>query len=219
VSDRSKLSRRFEELVAQLDVIAATKHHASGTMMSGDYIDDNAFTKWKLNARNLLALSCGGSSLHFQDFAEREKGTYGATNYLILLKLKAVFEAAQDDFNGGYCNSLRTLIQSEVFDSELDQARELLAKSHLSAAAVISGVVLETTLRQLCDNHQIAHSKLGKMNDDLTKVGQYNVLRQKQVTSWAQIRNDAAHGHTERFTRDDVADMIEKVEAFVAEQL
>ncbi|MGY4398211.1 hypothetical protein ACVWZA_003415 [Sphingomonas sp. UYAg733] len=134
-------------------------------------------------------------------------------------QVKAVFEAAREDFEGGYLNSVRTLIQSEVFDNELEQARELLNGGYFPAAAVIAGVVLENTLRQLCDNHQIDRGNLNKMNADLAKVAQYNKLKAKQVTAWADIRNNAAHGHYDQFSRGDVADMIEKIEAFVADQL
>jgi hypothetical protein len=219
MSGMSKLSRRFEELATQLEAVAATKSYKSGDWMSGHYVDNSAFINWQLKARNLLSMACGESSLHFKDFVARESDTGYSTNYAVMVHLKAVFEAAREDFEGGFCNSMRTLIQSEVFDSELEQARALLDGGYSSAAAVIAGVVLETTLRQLCDNHNIAHGKLDKMNADLAKAGQYNVLKQKQVTAWADIRNNAAHGHPDKFTRDDVSDMIVKVEAFVAEQL
>jgi hypothetical protein len=141
------------------------------------------------------------------------------TNLEILLRMKAVFDAAQEDFEGGYCTSIRSLVQAEVFDSELEQARALLDAGYASAAAVISGVVLETTLRQLCDNHGLPHAKLDKMNADLAKTGQYSVLKQKQITAWADIRNNAAHGQNDKFSSDDVADMITKVGMFVSEEL
>ena len=43
----------------------------------------------------------------------------------------------------GYLNSVRNLVQAEVFESELDQARELLSGGYSSAAAVVAGVVLD----------------------------------------------------------------------------
>ena len=216
---KPNLSQRFDELAAQLETVAATKKHHSGDMISGDFVDGSAFTNWKLKARNLLSLACGETSLHFQDFEKQETSPSWQTNFQIMLNLKAVFEAAREDYEGGYCTSARALIQAEVFDSELEQARALLEGGYHSAAAVIAGVVLETTLRQLCDNHSIAHGKLDRMNADLVKAGQYNVLKQKQVSVWADIRNSAAHGNPEKFTREDVEDMIAKVEAFVADQL
>lgn len=219
MAETAKLARRFAELAEQLNAVLATKHYRDGSMSSGHYLDNQAVINWKLKAKHLIALACGEASHHSKDFAESEDYRIYETNLNIMDRLQPIFEAAREDFEGGYCNSYRTLIQAELFDSELDQAKALYNGSYHTAAAVIAGVVLETTLRQLCDNHGIAHGKLDKMNADLAKAGQYNTLKAKQVTAWAAIRNSAAHGRPEEFSADDVSEMLARVEAFVAEQL
>jgi len=98
------------------------------------------------------------------------------TNHEIFLKLRAVFEAAKEDYEGGYLNSLRLLIQAEVFDSELEQASELLASGYTPAAAVTAGIVLEAGLREWCVDKGIPIGKLDKMNSDLAKADAYNKL-------------------------------------------
>jgi hypothetical protein len=133
--------------------------------------------------------------------------------------MRAVFLAAKEDFEGGYLNSLRNLVQAEVFTSELEQAEELLKSGYATAAAVIAGVVLETTLRDLCTARGIPHGKLDKMNADLAKDGAYNTTQQKRITALAGIRNSAAHGKPEEFTPADVKGMIEDVERFLAAHL
>jgi hypothetical protein len=82
-----------------------------------------------------------------------------------------------------------------------------------------AGVVLETTLRQMCTDRNIPIAKLDKMNADLAKAGAYNSLVLKQITHLAGIRNSAAHGHPEEFTDSDVANMISQIRAFVSSQL
>ena len=57
------------------------------------------------------------------------------------------------------------------------------------------------------------------MNADLAKAGVYNSLMQKRITALAAIRNSAAHGKPNEFTRDDVSAMIRDVERFVARPL
>ena len=94
-----------------------------------------------------------------------------------------------------------------------------LDNKYITASAVIAGVVLETSLRTLCDQESIDHGKLDKMNADLAKKGIYNKLQQKQITALADVRNSAAHGKTEEFTRDDVSDMITKIETFLITHL
>ena len=54
------------------------------------------------------------------------------------------------------------------------------------------------------------------MNTDLAKAGVYNKLVQKQITALADIRNSAAHGRPEQFTKDDVASMIKEVQRILA---
>lgn len=84
---------------------------------------------------------------------------------------------------------------------------------------MVAGVVLETTLRELCERQSLAHGNLDRMNADLAKAGVYNKLAQKRITALADIRNAAAHGHADEFKAADVRDMIRDVERFVGEHL
>lgn len=213
--------KRFSELAEQLEAVAAAKTSSANpvTGSASIYVDQNALLNWKVKAKTLLINTCGESSHHLTSFiaAERSKG-YG-TNYDILKQLRAVFLAAQEDFSGGYLNTVRNLVQAEVFSSELEQAEELLKLGYATAAAVIAGVVLETTLRNLCSTHELEHGSLNKMNDDLAKTGAYNASQKKRITALAAIRNSAAHGKPEEFTAGDVKGMIDDVERFLATTL
>jgi len=182
-------------------------------------IESDGLLEWSVKARNLLSKACGQDSEHYRSFIDNEKVQQFDKNYDILKRLRAVFLATKEDFDGGYLTSIRSLIQAEVFDSELEQSRELFRQKYIVAAAVICGTVLETTLRELCDRNGLSHGKLDKMNADLTKAGAYNNLRQKQITALAGIRNSAAHGKPEEFKSDDVDSMIKDVERFVADHL
>jgi len=131
-------------------------------------------------------------------------------------KLRAVLEAAKEDYEGGYLNSLKLIVQAEVFGSELEQASELLASGYIPAAAVTAGVVLEAGLREWCVDNALPIGKLDKMNSDLAKASVYNKLVQKQITALADIRNSAAHGHYDQFSKPDVANMINEVQRILA---
>jgi hypothetical protein len=206
--------QRFADLADQAEAILAAKTQSRGTF-EGTYVDQNALTKWQVNARHLLSIACGRDSEHYTAFEQNQKpGIVGQTNYGILLRQQAVFLAAKDDYEGGYLTKLRDLIQAEVFESELDQAQELFRADYLVAAAVIAGTVLETTLRQMCQDKGIAIGSLDRMNADLAKAGAYNGLIQKQITALAAIRNSAAHGRPQDFTKDDVSAMIRDIERF-----
>ncbi|BBN90329.1 DUF4145 domain-containing protein [Azospira sp. I09] len=212
--------KRFAELEQQLAQVEATKR-AQYSDYSGHYeaVDDELLLNWCVKARNLLSSSCGKESEHFLSFVEAEKPQAYLHNDYTVKRVKAVFLAAKEDFEGGYLASVRQLVQAELFDSELEQAKELQSSGFHVAAAVIAGVVLETTLRDLCAQSGLLTGKMDKMNADLAKAGKYNLLIQKRITALAGIRNSAAHGNASEFTKEDVSSMIGEVERFVADIL
>jgi hypothetical protein len=217
----TNIGRRFEELLKQAETIDSGKRMEGGGQysISGYRVDGKELLKWIVNVRHLISSACGADSEHFKLFLEAEKSSMYTTNHEIFERMKAVFLAAKEDYDGGYLHKIRDLIQAEVFDSELEQAEELLATGYHAPAAVVAGVVLETRLRQLCQNRGIPAGNLNKMNTDLTKAGVYNTLTQKQITVLADIRNSAAHGEIGKFTQNDVTNMVRDVRDLLAGRL
>ena len=113
---------------------------------------------------------------------------------------------------------IRSLV-AELFDGELEQAKELLASGQKAAAAVVAGVVLKTALRGLYGDRGIPVGKLDKISADLANAGVYDKLMHKRVTTLAEIQNKAAHGDTAGFNDADVRGMITDVERFVSDYL
>lgn len=213
--------KRFGELEQQLDVILGTTAMRTSAFSgsAAPYISSDLILNWVVKVRSLIERVCGEKSNYFKIFVAAEALQSYDSNVDRLNRMKAVFLAAKEDFEGGYLNSLRNLVQAEVFTNELEQAEELLKSSYATAAAVIAGVVLETTLRDLCTARNIPHGTLDRMNADLAKDGAYNTTQQKRITALAGIRNTAAHGKPEEFTAADVKGMIEDVERFLAAHL
>lgn len=214
-----RLSKRFVELEEQAGRVAST-HKTSHTEMFGrsDNVDADVFLEWRVKVKNLIVKVDGENSEHYKEFAKAEDSSWSGS----LTKfnaLKAVFLATKEDFDGVYLSSYKAIVQAEVFDTELEQAYELLKNGYYVAAAVIGGVVLETALRELCDRESIPHGKMDKMNADITKAGVYSKIVQKQITAFAGIRNSAAHGNPDQFTEDDVKNMIRDIEEFLIKYL
>lgn len=101
----------------------------------------------------------------------------------------------------------------------LEQATALLSAGYKDPACVVTGVALETTLKDLCSRNGIAHAKLDKMNADAAKKGIYNRGMQKQITAWADRRNSAAHGDWNAYSEAEVDDMIKGVIRLIADYL
>ena len=217
----NKHSQRFDELSAEIDQIEENKVSKTGDYGSYYSVDEEKLDEWRVKAKGLLSRACGKDSEHLEAFSSAELPQHLDSNHQILKRLRPILLAAKSDFQGGHLVSIRSLVQAEVFDSELDQATELLDQGYNGPAAVVAGVVLETSLRDLCDQQSpvIPHGKLDKMNADLTKAGVYNKLQQKRVTAIADIRNSAAHGKWSEFSDSDVVDMISDVQRFLTDYL
>jgi hypothetical protein len=218
----NKLSQRFDELAEQLKEVEASEKptYHSITEKHYDEVDYALFYTWKVKATHLIETACGKESQHLKAFVDASEGFMSRRG--ALGRMSAVFAGAKEDYQGGYCATVRSLVEAEVFDSELEQASELLDKHHKVPAAVVAGTVLETAIRGLCERNNLPHGKSDKletMNAALVKAGVYNLTVQKRVTALADIRNNAAHGKQDAFTDDDVKSMIGEVERFLAQHL
>ena len=214
-------SRRFTELEGQLApfMVLSLGMHVTGAAQNQHSIDADFILNWSVKAKNLIANSCGEKSQHLKAFEKAETFKTSDNNFSVIRRIMAVFLAAKEDFEGGYIKSIMLLVQAEVFEDELEQAAELLTAGYISAAAVISGTVLESRLRSLCLAQNIPVGKMDTMNVGLTKVGVHNLNIQKKITALAAIRNSAAHGKSNEFTGADVQSMIDEVKRYVQQHV
>jgi hypothetical protein len=231
-----KILRRFEELDEEAKGVASSKTTKTGCVdtpwVEGmpaprppqiPTVDQNLLTRWQTSALSLIERVFGKESATCQRFrsAIEKKSSYNTDDVLAFNEQLAIFQSAKSDVQGGYLFEIRNLVHAEVFTNELDQARHLLDAGYKPAAAVIAGTVLETTLRELCNQHPnlAAAESLNRMNDGLTREGVYNQARHRQIQAWADIRNAAAHGRPNDFEAIDAARMIEGIRDFIAAQL
>jgi len=56
---------------------------------------------------------------------------------------------------------------------------------------------------------------LDVLNAALKNAEVYNILQQKKITALADVRNNAAHGNVDQFSKEDVIDMIRDIERFL----
>jgi hypothetical protein len=102
----------------------------------------------------------------------------------------------------------------------------LLSEGYKDAAAVIIGSVLEDGLRKLCERASLpVLGSTGKpltidpLNTQLAKADVYSKLAQKQITTWADVRNMAAHGRYDGYNAEQVKMMLIFVQSFAGEHL
>ncbi|MEB6675933.1 DUF4145 domain-containing protein [Acinetobacter haemolyticus] len=154
-----KIINRFEELIKearQLDALIDSKITVEG-IVDENFSDNNVgkFLEWKIKTKNIFLLSCGDRSIHFTEFLKAEKIQYYDTNAKLFKRLLPVLLATYDDLKNGFLISFKQIVQAEVFETELEQAKSLLENGYKNAAGVIAGVVLETAVKELCLNNNI----------------------------------------------------------------
>lgn len=212
------LTKRFDELKSELDRLLATAHPAESLGTTRTFVDHQLFQKWCTKVKALLRqLAERGAQQYGESFDSAWNTKFvGTTNHSLLQNLSAVFLAAKEDCDAGWLTPLHALVRAEVFDDELDQAKELNTHGYAAPAAVIGRVVLETGLKNLCARIGLPPGKLAKMNDDLKKANAYDSVVHKRVTTLAAIGNAAAHALPE-FRAQDVEGMLEDVRRFLEE--
>ncbi len=208
-----KIVTRLEELISRGEEIGRSfKSHRGGSFS----FNSAAAVQWKVSCISFLKTVFGDENTYpkeFDDYFDISTDSAMISFEVIV----SVVRAAKEDYENDYLFNVRTLIEAEIFDDFLDQAEQLLVKGYFTAAAVIGGSVLEDGLRKLCSKNGMtlpAKPKLDSMNSDLAKAGVYNLLKQKQITALADLRNKAAHG-LGGFTKNDVESMIKDVRRFM----
>ena len=111
---------------------------------------------------------------------------------------------------------IRQLVQADIFDSELEAAKELNTKGFLRGAGAIAGVVLEKHLLQVCDNHGVKITKknpsISDYNDKLRAAGTYEISSWRKIQHLGDLRNLCDHKKEKEPKMEDVDELIEGVD-------
>lgn len=141
----------------------------------------------------------------------------------------AFLRSVRTEVQSGSLDSLALKIEVDVLSDYLSQAEGILKEStgeltHVPAA-VLAGASLERSLRSIClcleppelvTNNKDGFLGMNALVDALKSRQVFNEVQAKQLRAWAAIRNSAAHGKFEDFTRHQVEQMIEGITAFIA---
>jgi len=122
----------------------------------------------------------------------------------ILKSIRSRFESSLFD--------IRRLVQADLFDSELDAARELANHKFTRAAGALAGVVLEKHLTQVSYEHTIKILKkapgISDLNNALKEAGLIDVPQWRYIQHLADIRNLCDHSKKIEPTEEQVDDLI-----------
>jgi uncharacterized protein (UPF0332 family) len=218
--EKDKVINKFESLLKEGMEILKKEGYPNE---DGRYFPDtNIYFRYRTEALNIIRRSCGEDSDHYRELRRLAESVESANNSYYFINCYGVLEAAKNDYVGGYILDLKTLVAAEVLGDFIEQADFLLEQGYFIPAASLAGAIMEDTLRKLCLARQIAtpeKTKIDRLNIDLAKAGVYDKLIQKRITALADIRNNADHGHFDKFKKEDVEDMLSFLKRFTADYL
>lgn len=126
-----------------------------------------------------------------------------------------ILDSATEKFDNAIFD-IKEVLQADLFDTELDTAKELNKKGFIRAAGAVTGVVLEKHLAYVCKQHNFTIRKSHPTISDY-----YQLLKDKDIIdtpTWrfiqhlGDIRNVCDHGKEREPTKDDVVEFIAGVE-------
>ena len=107
---------------------------------------------------------------------------------------------------------IRQLAQADLFDSELDAAKELAKNKFTRAAGTLAGVVLERHLKEVCGNHGLTLRKkapqISDLNDALKDANVIDIPQWRSVQHLGDLRNLCAHDKESDPTLDQIEDLL-----------
>lgn len=127
----------------------------------------------------------------------------------------SIVKAVQGRFESSLFD-IQQLVRADLFDSELDAARELSKNGFHRAAGAVAGVVLEKHLGQVVVNHTIVmkkkHPTISDFNDLLKNVNVLDVPAWRNVQRLGDLRNLCDHNKHRDPTKEEINELINGVE-------
>jgi hypothetical protein len=186
------------------------------------FVDGGLYHEFRSSALAFLNNIFGDAHPFYREFDSK----ITANRPSVVSSGQGILRAAKAEIANGWLVSARQLLAADIFADFLEMANYLLQQGYKDAAAVIIGSVLEQNLRERATlagipltidraGHQTP-KRADVLNTELAKEGLYGTLDQKNVTAWLDLRNRAAHGKYNEYTREHVEILAQAVAAFIA---
>lgn len=149
-------------------------------------------------------------------FGDRKVGPEAAISQFqqqlnILKSVQKRFESSLFD--------IKQLVQADMFDSELEAAKELNKKGFTRGAGAIAGVVLESHLLQVCENHNVSVKKKNPAINDLAQLLKDSDVIEtpewRKIQQLADLRNLCDHKKKVEPTSGQIEELVEGVSKIV----
>ena len=177
----------------------------------------------KLAARgaNLFQATAGPRSVYGESMKNALKQKTTAAQYVAVA---GVLQAFHLDLTSGHLVNIRHEVEAVVVSEIISQARKLARTKgvHPAAAVIVACAGVEEFLRNWCEEKSISvpekQRSISKFSAELREQGHIDLPTERRIASWADYRNDAAHGANWAKVTPEIANrMIREIEDFILE--
>jgi uncharacterized protein (DUF2164 family) len=215
-----KLLERIDHVI-ELSNLTLTSKFTHGTYRT-EYVKSEIFKEFETSALSFILNLYGISHPFYINFSS----TCNTPIPSNVERGRGVLRSIKTEIERGWLTELKTLVSAEIFSDFLEMGNYFLEEGYKDAAAVMIGSVLEENLRQIAQKNSVditftngsgdvKPKKADTINADLVKANVYNILDQKQITAWLDLRNKAAHGEYEKYDLSQVQLMYQGVLNFI----
>lgn len=240
-----RLIKLSDQMYRDLDLAASEKRAQKGDEELGNMFF-SSYQKWYSEAYEVIRQMLPSRLTEFEMlYRSNDKRkdinaqTYTIKDWLLGIRLSTDSEAALSLYNDAtivfmqfqmQCEILKSvklrfessllnihqLLRADLFDSELESARELLKNGFVRAAGAIAGVVAEKQLREACQNHNVSigkkNPKVATYNDALKEGGVIDIPQWRFIQRLGDLLNLCDQKKERDPTRDEVMELIDGVE-------
>jgi hypothetical protein len=234
--DLYKLIEKGESLLTSIrhDLTSRQDNIVSNTLSQ---IFRNQYQEWYSEALVVIELILPNRLMDFKKYYEKPniRKTLNHENYVISDYLQGlsirgdstiqhsalnnfeqqffILKSCQNRFQSSLFE-IKQLVQADLFDSELESAKELNKKGFMRGAGAIAGVVLEGHLSQVCLNHKLQTTKefpptINGYNELLKNSGVIDLPKWRFIGFLGDLRNLCDHKKSKEPTKDEIYKLIE----------
>lgn len=189
------LPNRYDEFISYYEYHSAREKLKKDNFRIKDYLN------------NLFYVSTSGNWVNQSSKSWKDC----SSTITLLYQQLSILKAAKEILSSKLLD-LKTLVQADLFDSEIDAAKELAKKGFLPATGAICGVIIEKHLHSLCERHNITITKKNPGINDLCVILRSNdiidVPQERFIMSCADIRNICDHYKKIEVTQTQIDNLL-----------
>jgi hypothetical protein len=114
---------------------------------------------------------------------------------------------------------IKEVLQADIYDSELEAAKDLAKKGFVRGGGAIAGVVLEKHLGHVCSLHNLkTRKKHPSISDFYQMLKDNNIIdtaKWRFIQHLGDLRNLCDHNKDREPTKEDVMELIEGVDKVI----